>query len=266
MKRVYKIVLILILHFVIILIGSLWFYRSQLKKLPSPTSFPQSHEATEISLSGVIEYSLKMHIIRNWKAFSNYKGTNYKGEDKVQNSPRAVTEKYLPIWKTLFTKRNNIPEDYFNEHVEVVDTGITVDRDWWKFAMNKDVLERGREYFTILYKIEIDWIRVFSIDRFAIKEANSEEYLELPKIEENLNIVKSSSQGYPEVITKFIPIQNSIFSSSVEAFQALKQVDVPRSSRYLEPNLFRLDEGEVILWGYGTIDYEKINVLGEFLI
>lgn len=250
MNKKIKIGLICFVIFAIISVGIWWISSEQNNRGLQASGYQEDW----------IENSITRVENNNWN--KKWGRTETAETPNVYYAPKAVREKYLPVWRTLFMTKNNVTESYFDQHVKVIDTGLTDDRLWWELN-RKNVLGRGREYFTVLYKIEIDWVKVAAIDRFAIKEADSEEYLGLSEIKDGLKepTVNSIYQGFPERITRFIPIEEPIFFYS-ESVEYLKQVDIPRGSRHLKPGFLYLNaNGEVVLEGFATIDYENNKCL-----
>jgi hypothetical protein len=66
-----------------------------------------------------------------------------------------ICGKYQEIWKELFMEKNNLSENYFNDHIILCssDTGS------WDEGVS----------FNICYKVKIDWAVAWSCDQFIIK-------------------------------------------------------------------------------------------------
>ena len=62
---------------------------------------------------------------------------------------------YQAIWKELFLEKNNINQDYFDNHIVLCNSSI----DTWNDGIS----------FRICYKIKIDWAIAYNCDQFIIK-------------------------------------------------------------------------------------------------
>jgi len=80
----------------------------------------------------------------------------YTGYDsKVDLCTDTLCEKYLNIWKEIFIQRNGLTEQYFNDHIKIIQTRMD---DWWKGTS-----------FDVEYMITIDWAVAHEYDDFIIK-------------------------------------------------------------------------------------------------
>ncbi len=197
----------------------------------------------------VIQYSANRTQDTYWKNSWNPGGTI-----EIQDTPKEINEKYVPIWKNLFMKKNSMIENYFNKHIEIIDTGISTDQSRF-IAMGgfaDERRERGREYFEILYKIKSDWVEFDTKDRFAIRNENSDVYLTQAEIEENMNAKNTFHDSITD-IAKFHPLEKPNITFK-QAVQKLQQINLP-NSKYIKPIFLGLDKknGGIILYGIGNI-------------
>ena len=80
-----------------------------------------------------------------------------------------ICSTYTEVWKELFIKRNNMTNEYFSEHITIINSSI--------FVFDGEGLEIG-------YRVQNDWAIAESWDRFVIKIGeNNNDYPEigLPK-------------------------------------------------------------------------------------
>src|SRR4030042_3781671 len=140
---------------------------------------------SELSLEEVINNSVTGFREDYWK-----ESWNAGNIDEIRNVPNELKIQYIPVWQSMFIKKNGITDDYFNRHIEITDTGLSDDRSMFIAmggASNK-YPNRGHEYFEVLYKIKIDWIEFATIDSFAIRNPDSDEYLTEQQIESNQSV------------------------------------------------------------------------------
>jgi hypothetical protein len=216
-----------------------------------PDNKSEAQEPLDLKYQQVKQDSLDKPKDNFWKGSWNPGGT-----DGFQEASQEIIEKYLPVWKSCFMKKNNVSEEYFNQHIKLTDTAISTEQSRW-MAMggsSKFAEKKGWEYFSVLYQIKIGWIEFSAIDRFAIKSEDDKEYLTQSEIEKNVDI-KDSFEDPLTRIVKFVPILQPGLTFK-DAVQELKQVDLP-NSQYLEPYFLSLSldqDGGVMLFGIGTID------------
>jgi hypothetical protein len=185
----------------------------------------------------------------------------------VSVAPDGITEKYLSVWKKLFMEKNNISEDYFNKHIQIIETGISTDQSRQLSPTN-----RGREYFEILYHIKVDWIELNNADHLVIRKKDQQEYL---TIDEFIAEEKNAGETFQQV-GRFIPIDKAPISFD-EAVEKSQQVN--SDAKYLKPLYLTLGfkspsydkeqiaNGGVLLYGEGTINFKKNEcVEGDFNI
>jgi len=66
-----------------------------------------------------------------------------------------ICEEYQDIWKEIFLQNNGLTEQYFNNHIKILETDIS---DW-----------NSGTSFSICYNVTIDWAVVRKCDSFIIK-------------------------------------------------------------------------------------------------
>lgn len=142
----------------------------------------------------------------------------------VSAAPIEVTHKYLPVWKKLFMKRNNITESYFNTHIRIIETGISTDES----RELTDGQHRGREYFETLYRIEVGWIKLSETDHLVIRRSEEERYLNI----EEVCLEEAQADQEFQKVRLFIPIEKPPMSFE-DAVQKLKSIN--KSARNLKP-------------------------------
>lgn len=66
-----------------------------------------------------------------------------------------LCEKYFGIWKELFMEKNNISENFFNEHIKI----------WGRYGYDVPL----NYNFSVCYTVDIDWVSARNCDNFIIK-------------------------------------------------------------------------------------------------
>ena len=120
-------------------------------------------------------------------------------EVKSLNLPDAYIEQsqnkeFLKIWKDYFIQYNQITEGYFNDHIRIrsdsiIDVPHPNSPDWAGDPNpNKD------KYLEIDYFFIVDWVNIPMRDGFLIKNQDSDEYLSLNEIKNNIGRYINSSE------------------------------------------------------------------------
>ena len=135
-------------------------------------------------------------------------------KEKVKLCDSQNCEEYYDIWENLFKERNNISDDYFNEHILVTKTEIN---SW-----------SDGESFNVNYTIKIDWAKIKNHDQFIIKINSSlypslsvsrTEYLSKTEVEQVLGAFAFSS-----FISKVNADNKLKFSTKRKALEALAEI------------------------------------------
>lgn len=238
-----KIILILTLILIIIAGGVYYLFYKQPGEL-SPIE--QSIKPTA-EYKSVIQQSTWTYDLQNPSRKRQY----------VTVAPEGITEKYLPTWKKLFMEKNNISNDYFDRHIQIIETGISTDQ-----SRQVSPASRGSEYFEILYHIKIDWIEFNNADHLVIRQKDKQDYL---NIDEFIAEEKNAKETFQQV-ERFLPIEKASISFE-EVVEKLQQIN--SDAKYLKPVNFTLGfkspsydkeqiaNGGVLLYGEGTIDFKK---------
>jgi hypothetical protein len=182
----------------------------------------------------------------------------------VSPAPKEITEKYLPIWRDLFMKENAISEDYYGAHIRVVETGLSTDKS------RRITGDRGREYFEVVYRINIDWIQLNVADHLVIRRKNEQRYLNIDEFlaeEENAKVQSRK-------VSRFISIDKAPMSFE-EAVRRLKQINADAQClkpyyltlRFKSPSYDtdKIANGGVLLYGEGVIDLKKNQAVEGWL-
>lgn len=162
-------------------------------------------------------------------------------------------------------EKNNIREDYFNEHIRVLETGISTDQ-----SRQLSSVDKGHEYFEVLYSIKVDWIEFNEADHLVIRKKGQQEYLDTNEFIEEEKNAKEKFQR----IGSFIPIEKAPMSFE-EAVKKLQQIN--SDAKHLKPAYLTLNfkspsydkeniaNGGVLLYGKGTIDFKKNECVEGYL-
>ena len=137
--------------------------------------------------------------------------------EETDLSTDDLNVKYMKMWKELFVQRNNLPENYFCQHIELATSSI----DDWNDGTS----------FSICYSVKIDWAIAYNCDHFIININNNlyptlhvprNVYLEMRDIEKVVNMRAFSSD-----ILKLTSDEKLKFKSLEEAMDyAIKQTYV----------------------------------------
>lgn len=242
-----KFIWIIGLILVILISGVLYFGYKQ-------TPIGQSTKPTA-EYSSVIQRSTWTYDLQNPDRKAQY----------VSPAPQEITEKYLPAWKKLFLEKNNITKDYFDKHIQILETGISTDQ-----SRQLSPASRGREYFEILYHIKVDWIELNNADHLVIRRKDQEDYL---SVDEFIEEAKSAKEKFSQV-GNFIPIEKApmSFEEAVEKLQRinseakhLKPVYLTLAFKSPRDDKEQIANGGVLLYGEGTIDFKKNQCLEGYL-
>jgi len=161
---------------------------------------------------------------------------------------------YFHIWKQLFKTKNNMSDEYFNDHITIAGTEIN---SW-----------NSGETFHVHYYNEIDWAKIYNNDKFLIKKSLDaspypslnlpvEEYLSMEEID---NVVSNFAFG--SNITKINPYHNLKYHSKRRAIKAVEEViqyDGLENDRiqYLTDKPVFTSNGNPFLFGSVTINIEQ---------
>lgn len=174
-------------------------------------------------------------------------------------APADVSAKYLPAWKKIFLKKNDVQETYFDKHIRIIETAITTDRSRSGLATRKGNSPRGREYFEVLYAIRVGWIELNHADHLVIRRSGEERYLTVVEfIEEERN-----AEIPFQKVSPFIPIEHAPmnFEDSVHMLKAIND-----DAKHLRPGWLALHfkspshdveeiaDGGILLYGSGPIE------------
>jgi len=220
-------------------------------------------DANETLYQRVLTYSVNRMGKDYWKDSWNPGGTQ-----RIWDASIEVNDKYEAIWKDLFIRKNKMTEDYFNEHVSVLDTGISTDQSYWLSLGTRgdSIKARGREYYNVMYKVSVDWAQLSNIDYFTIRDNNSDVYFTSAEVVENAFIPEEVEKYTRERshISLFLPV-DKLGKNFFEAAQSLRELDKPRT-QYIEPQYIYLNnDGEIAIYGSGCADYNaNIGVEGYY--
>lgn len=153
---------------------------------------------------------------------------------------QELKEKYLPVWKELFMKKNNIDENYFTEHITVC---YVFKNDWTE-----------GESLVFDYQVKIDWAAALLTDSILVKLKGSQVYLTPDEVKTN-GLIESRGRSLKYQISSIIP-HNTVISYSVAldkvrktCFSSLKPVvDPVNISRSLD-----YEYGELLFQTSSTI-------------
>ncbi len=173
-------------------------------------------------------------------------------KEKIELCDSQNCKEYYEIWENLFKIRNNISDDYFDEHITVTKTEI----DSWNDG----------ESFNVNYNVKIDWATIDNHDQFIIK-INSQlypsllvsrnEYLSETEIKQVLDM-----QAFSSYMSKINPDSKLKFSTKYQALKALRDLADSKKIKYdriyykKQKPLFNAN-GHPFLVGRGEINQSK---------
>ncbi|MCB9230925.1 MAG: hypothetical protein H6581_04645 [Bacteroidia bacterium] len=174
-------------------------------------------------------------------------------QEKVTLCESPVCDKYITIWENLFKSRNQISDEWFNQHVSLVSTETT---SWVE-----------NESFLVHYQISIDWAKIDLHDKLAIKIHQDELYfpkgtlplnLELNEAEINLCL---DHLAFGSQMATVNPISELRFSSRKQALAELERLAdhvqlKPRELYFKKQKPTFNANGNPYLPAFGVIDNE----------
>lgn len=160
---------------------------------------------------------------------------------KEPPASKEVNDIYLPVWKQIFTQQNSLSENYFKNHIEILNTSTN---EWIEGTS-----------FVVLYRVKVGWANAIRRDAILIKSKGSTDFLPASKILENVKVEPQKNE-----VAALIPIESiisydlAINNLKSQCHQSLKppQEDAVR----LEQGI-KLGKGELFLLANGTIDRSK---------
>jgi len=175
-------------------------------------------------------------------------------KEKVDICDSQVCVEYQNIWKELFLTRNNITNEYFDEHITITHTNIS---SW-----------NEGESFRIDYYVEIDWAKISAHDQFIIKKSPNappypslnipvDTYLTKEDIKKAVNHLAFSSY-----MTRMYQYNHLKYSSKHKAIKAVKSF-IPYKNPSLKRLYYKQDKynltsnGHPFFEGGGTINNEN---------
>lgn len=136
--------------------------------------------------------------------------------DSISIRNEELCLKYFDIWKELFLERNNLNEDFFNNHIEVVKTRLHSWRDGISFAVS--------------YNINIGWASAREGDKFIIHIIDEEGLYPTLDLPRNTDLNKSQialAVDHFAFSSRIRPIENTnvlIAPTQESAIQSLLEV------------------------------------------
>lgn len=122
-------------------------------------------------------------------------------------------ELYLAIWKSLFMEQNNLPDSYFDNHIELVHSQIAN----WNDGVS----------FNVCYKVKVGWAIAYSCDQFMIKINQDNKFypaLNLPRgtylSKDQVKMIVSNKAFFSDII-KLSDVDNLKFTSMSDALTYL---------------------------------------------
>ena len=158
---------------------------------------------------------------------------------------------YFKIWKNLFLTRNQISEDYYNSHLEIISCTI---RKW----------DSGISFY-LSYIMHIDWADIEGDDNFLVllnSSATEYQHLNIPRdvyLTEREITVILDNRVYGSSIGKVNPVENLLYTDyeqAVSAFQTAVNCDkiFPQRLAYYVPGKLPRIDGDPYFIGFGTLD------------
>lgn len=170
---------------------------------------------------------------------------------KINLCNSAECEQYFVVWKSIFLKKNNMSEDYFNAHILPTSSSIS---NW-----------NSGSSFNVQYQVKIDWMTCKLADQFIIRTAATEtiypaldirrgEYLSETEIERALTMRAFSSE-----MNTVKPLDHLSFATEEDALIDMKinadSKEVKLGNPYYNRDMFNSPaSGEPMLGGYVESD------------
>lgn len=158
---------------------------------------------------------------------------------------------YLNIWLTEFLNRNNMSEDYFNNHIDVNEAYLST--------------YSNGELFHVEYTVFIDWAAIDNSDRFIVfisSSADAYQQYSIPRdaylSESEISIVIDNNV-FDSSITPIISLEELEYEDANDALQDLRnEADTCslefESLSYWVPGNIPREDGYPYLFGRGEID------------
>lgn len=166
----------------------------------------------------------------------------------------VITKTFLPIWKRVFQKTNEMNDEYFKKHIRVISASLRY----------IDFMGEQEQHFIVEYYYYIDWVQIKLFDSFKLflEDSGQFEVFDSVSYADSLKALKeklySKKNSRTRQIKKFVLINNIVSKSEIT--EAVSKAS-PLFRFNVNRRLYINYNGQLALDVYGTIDDEANKCL-----